>query len=323
MPELRKSARTLREQTAQAPMTSQETEATRSAIFHALEPQPHRSRRSLWRPALVLLAAVLLLWAVLRPAPRPSEPKPLLAPAPQPSTPPSNQGWYTMKEPPPCAQRAPDRLSTLACERPMPVQLESGAVQLLGTLERNARGLHLSMGELRIERLSSPLRLRVSHGELQASSPAKFRAVQTERGGRIKMLSGRALFVPDQGEPVAVQAQESLRWPQSKPQTKPSVPKPILKPKKPAPSVKALLKRLLRLKGQGRHEEVVRLLERAVQRKDLSKVQKKRLSVELGRSLRRAGRPQDELCAYWRSHKRRFGAQTLPEDALQRCSEDR
>ncbi len=317
MPELRKSARALREQTARAPMTSQETEATRSAIFDALEP---RSRRWLWRPALVLLATALLLWAVLRPAPRPGEPpKPLLAPAPQSSPPPPDQGWYTMKEPLPCAQRTPDRLSTLACERPMSVQLESGAVQLLGTLERKARGLRLSMGELRIERLSSPLRLRVSHGELQASSPAKFRAVQTERGGRIKMLSGRALFVPDQGEPVAVQAQETLRWPQ----TKPPPPKPVLKPKKPAPSVKTLLKRLLRLKGQGRHEETVRLLKRAVQRKDLSRVQKKRLSVELGRALRRAGRPQDEVCAYWRSHKLRFGAQTLPEDALRRCSEDR
>ena len=62
--------------------------------------------------------------------------------------------------------------------------------------------------------------------------------------------------------------------------------------------------RVLQLKSQRRYGELITLLERTLHSRDVSPVQRQRLSYELGLALEAAGR---SACDHWKRHARAYG----------------
>lgn len=254
-----------------------------------------------------------------------------------------------------CVDRARDRISvTAGCASAAEISVDDDRLSVApGTeLELRARGVALAKGRTRFsiarrDSLGDRFEVAVSHGVIVVIG-TRFAVEQRAGGGRVEVQEGTIEFRWSNGAaPERVGAGGALSWPKTPPQPAPPPPatetatatkthakarpasppprrRPMRRRKRDAPSIEALMKRLLRLRSQRRYSEAIALLREGSHRDDFTPVQRERLSFELGNLLRQSGR-LEQACRHLKRHLRRFPSTPRKEEIeaeIARCPTD-
>jgi hypothetical protein len=219
-------------------------------------------------------------------------------------------------------------------------QLEPGAL-----VRREPSGARVERGSVTFrvrKRATASFVVHVSHGLVRVIGTSFRIAQQTERGS-IEVTEGVIEFEWSDGTHERVRTGQSLRWPRPIVATTPRieadgsevepievdagvVPARHLR-KQHAPAhpldLDGTLERLFQLKSQARFDELIALLRSALHAPGGSRVQRERLSYELGLALEASAR---DACVHWRQHLQTYG-QGQHGDALvrrlERCERER
>jgi hypothetical protein len=197
------------------------------------------------------------------------------------------------------------------------VQID-GDEWLLGAGTEVARagdGAQVIAGRVRFRvrpRAQAPFHVRVSHGQVRVIGTV-FRIEQHSARGSVSVSEGVIEFVWHDGTRERVAAGQTLHWPRRAdagvvpaPAVDAGAREPGARGARPGADLDRVMERLLQLKSQKRHDEAIALLRGTLAARELTKVQRERISYELGLSLEAGGEPS---CAHWRRHLGQFGAQ--------------
>ncbi len=307
----------LRQQTEDARLDDHEAAAIRRRVLAA---QPSRS--SAWLPAAAALAAGLVAVAfILRPSPMSVDVA-------------SNAS---------CLSGDADRIETSAdCEGPVVVRLGDDVVSLgpstalgLGATPELFDG----RARFRVAKRgpeTAPFEVRFAAGVIVVLGTV-FEIDQHGDAGEVRLESGRIEVRWDDGGPATrLEPGDRASWPRAPeeeppPEAEPRDPRdgpappnlhppgvklpprraPRPKPRAaeprapvaPTKTVRQVMARLLQLRSQRRYADAITLLEATLQRADVDRTQRERLSGELGKLLDRAGR---DPCPHWRTHAEQF-----------------
>jgi len=161
-------------------------------------------------------------------------------------------------------------------------------------------------------RAQAPFRVRVSHGEVQVIGTV-FRIEQESARGSVSVSEGVIEFVWHDGVRARVAAGQTLHWPRSAstgagpaPTVDAGIHDAGARGVRRGPDLDHVMERLLQLKSQKRHGDAIALLRATLAGRALTKVQRERISYELGLSLEAGGEPS---CTHWRRHVEQFGAE--------------
>ncbi|MEZ0315026.1 MAG: FecR domain-containing protein [Myxococcota bacterium] len=250
-----------------------------------------------------------------------------------------DQGWYRVAEGARCVTGVEELTVEEGCGEPV-LALGRDRVQVSAStrLAADAHGVRLRHGRARftIERRAAgepAFEVAVSHGTVRVMGTV-FAVEQRDDGGDVALESGRIeMHWSDGSPPVVLAPGERLFWPRREPKLAPRPsPTPPLERSSPdgrdpprrdpePQTADALMQKQFQLRGQRRYQDAAELLERASNRKDLTKAQRERFSFELGNVLQLDGRDK-EACAHWRRHASRFSGSAKKPDvkkALETC----
>lgn len=302
--------RRLDEQLASQHRTAAEVEEGRRRLFEEIERARPPRRSRLLAPAMALAGLAIAFLLLSR------------------DVPPER---VRIIEQATCVARAADEITVsgrCASAAEILIDRDRLVVEPGAELRLRSRGVQLARGRTRFsiarrETLRDRFEVSVSHGVIVVIG-TRFQVEQRAGGGRVDVEEGTVEFRwADGAPPEQVGAGASLAWPRPPAPPPPPVPieppepgkeptpearMPAKRPKRRAPvrmSADALMKRLLRLRSQRRYDEAIDLLREGSHRGDFTKVQRERLSFELGNLLRQSGR-EKEACRHLERHLKRF-----------------
>jgi hypothetical protein len=232
-----------------------------------------------------------------------------------------------------CLTSESDAVTSEACTGPAVIAVANDRITLAPKtrLERQPRALRLVRGQATFQvrsRSKTEFRVRTSAATIVVVGTA-FTVEESNGRGSVSVTEGVVEVRWDDGDNERLSAGESRSWPrpqaqEPEPADEPD-PEPALgvppdgKVKPKGPDVRAIMERLFQLRSQRRYDEAARMLRKASRRRDLSKEQRERLSYEAGNVLRQAG-VNDEACAHFRKHLKRFPESANRDDALSTCT---
>ncbi|MCA9665802.1 MAG: FecR domain-containing protein, partial [Myxococcales bacterium] len=176
-------------------------------------------------------------------------------------------------------------------------------------------------------RVAAAVHFRVSGGQIEVVG-TRFTVWQGEGEGSVTLHEGRVRFRAGDGRTRALAAGQTLRWPlpgaasstassaraakraSSSPRSQPTTTKRIASKQAPARArarkqLESLLRRIERMRSQGRYRDAAALLGRELPRVRDHR-SRERLSYELGVLLETVAASSARACAHWRRHGTRY-----------------
>jgi hypothetical protein len=203
-------------------------------------------------------------------------------------------------------------------------------------VSRVGEGARVEAGkvEFRVHKRShADFRVRVGAGHEVRVIGTVFKIEQEGASGSVSVTEGVIEFTWNDGARERVAAGQTLFWPRrlaarESGDRADSAPTPPVAPSRgsasapkssASPTLESAMDRVLQLKSQRRYGELIALLQKTLQSRDTSPVQRQRLSYELGLALDAAGRSS---CDHWKRHARAYGAGAQGgalQSKLERC----